>query len=188
MTDPAHWFRTKPTEQYPDGSECPVHKRVHQSHGWYVCLPEIPNGKVVMSVETQTFVRKSFKVEAVRVDESNMEEIAEWCGGKIRTEPVKAEVGAEEKVAETAGRKFIKVKVKNPINDRQTKAFLGYWVLYTDERAGYKVYNDHAFQRSFDPVEEAKHEVDRSAETGQFVSAEEAAASPATTVHETTSS
>jgi hypothetical protein len=29
-----------PNKQYPEGSECPIHNRVHNSHGWYVCLME----------------------------------------------------------------------------------------------------------------------------------------------------
>lgn len=154
-----------------------------------------------MSIATQKFTRKSFEVEAVRVDESNMEEIAQWCGGKVRTEKPwspkdsKKDLTEEQKEYAEAhekrttddqpGRKHIKVKVKNPINDRQTKAFVGDWVLYTDERSGFKVYNNHAFERSFTPVNGiAQHEDNRSAVTGQFVSDEEAAANPDTTVHE----
>jgi len=36
---PRTLFVTEPTEEWPEGSECPVHHRVHSSHGWYVCLP-----------------------------------------------------------------------------------------------------------------------------------------------------
>lgn len=36
---------TEPTEEWPEGSECPVHRRVHSSHGWYICLPS--NGLTV---------------------------------------------------------------------------------------------------------------------------------------------
>ncbi len=32
------FFIEEPTKQFPEGSECPLHKRVHSSHGWYVCL------------------------------------------------------------------------------------------------------------------------------------------------------
>jgi hypothetical protein len=27
-----------PSDLYPHGSECPLHERQHNSHGWYVCL------------------------------------------------------------------------------------------------------------------------------------------------------
>ncbi len=27
-----------PSELYPEGCECPMHHRQHNSHGWYVCL------------------------------------------------------------------------------------------------------------------------------------------------------
>lgn len=33
---------TEPTEEYPEGSECPIHKRQHDSHGWYVCVELVP--------------------------------------------------------------------------------------------------------------------------------------------------
>lgn len=33
-------FITEPTEEWPKGSQCPVHGRVHSAHGWYVCVPE----------------------------------------------------------------------------------------------------------------------------------------------------
>lgn len=29
----------EPTAEYPLGSTCPVHQRVHNAHGWHVCLP-----------------------------------------------------------------------------------------------------------------------------------------------------
>jgi hypothetical protein len=43
---------TEPTAEFPMGSECPVHHRVHSSHGWYVCIPaeRCPHG----TVETAT--------------------------------------------------------------------------------------------------------------------------------------
>jgi hypothetical protein len=35
-------YVTEPSEQWPEGSECPVHRRVHSAHGWYVCVPGEP--------------------------------------------------------------------------------------------------------------------------------------------------
>ena len=80
----------------------------------------------------EQFVRKSFPVEAVRVTAENIEEVAQWCDGDVQTEN---------------NQPFIKVRVQNPLNDRQTKAYFGDWVLYAGK--GYKVYKDAAFNKSF---------------------------------------
>jgi len=93
----------------------------------------------MMDLEVQTFVRKPFSVEAVQVTDENMDAVAKWCQGDVRT--------ADK------GDPFIKVRVHNPLTDRQTKAFVGDWVLYAGK--GYKVYTDKAFERSFDPKEVA---------------------------------
>lgn len=85
-------------------------------------------------METQQFIRKSFPVDAVQITVENMEEAAKWCDGDIRTTG--------------EGEKFIKVRVHNPLTERQTKGFVGDWVLYAGK--GYKVYTQKAFERSFD--------------------------------------
>lgn len=90
-------------------------------------------------MQTAKFTRKSFQVDAVQVTAENMEEIAKWCQGKV---------------FEEGNRSYIKVNVANFINERQTKAFAGDWVLYASK--GYKVYTDKAFTTSFEPVEELR--------------------------------
>lgn len=88
-------------------------------------------------VVTKQYMRKPFSVDAVQVTEENMQSLAEWCQGDIRTTD--------------RGDKFIKVRVHNPLTERQTKAFVGDWVLYAGK--GYKVYTDKAFKTSFDVAE-----------------------------------
>lgn len=90
-----------------------------------------------MGVETQTFIRKPLYVDAVRVDASNFDEIASWCQGEVMTEDG------------DATKRYIKVRVHNPKNPRQTRAFVGDWILYTER--GYKVYTNKAFRNAFDP-------------------------------------
>lgn len=87
-------------------------------------------------MQTQKFIRKPFEIEAVQVTEDNMGDVAVWCQGEIETE----EGGAE----------FIKVRVHHPLNDRQTKAFVGDWVLYANK--GFKVYTGKAFKNNFDEL------------------------------------
>jgi hypothetical protein len=86
-------------------------------------------------------MRKTFFVDAVQVTRENMQEIATWCGGEVaRTVPK----GRKEEV------EYVKVRVFRPLNERQTMAFKGDWVLYAG--TGYKVYSDKAFKGSFEQL------------------------------------
>lgn len=93
------------------------------------------------SVKTQKFNRKSFPVEAVQVTPENIEEVAKWCAAEIH------EDGEKEG---HLSRKYIKVRVAYPINERQTQAYLGDWVLKSGK--SFKVYTNAAFEKSFEPV------------------------------------
>lgn len=115
-------------------------------------------------MKTEKFVRKPFYVEAVRVTAENIHEVAEWCKGKV--------------VDTDLDTHFVQVNVKHPLNERQTQAFVGDWVLFANK--GYKVYQDTPFRNSFNRHQEH----DRSSVTGQFVSHETADANPKETVHE----
>jgi hypothetical protein len=94
-----------------------------------------------MGVNTQKYIRKPLYVDAVRVTAQNFDEIVAWCQGEVLTEEVEG-TGTTKK--------FIKVRVHNPKNPRQTKAFIGDWLLYTER--GYKVYTNKAFRGAFDLV------------------------------------
>lgn len=91
-----------------------------------------------MAIQTQQFVRKPIYVDAVRVTKGNFQEVAEWCGGEIQTD-------------RNTKKQFIRVRVNHPKVPRQTMAFVGDWVLYTE--TGYKIYTKNAFRSSFDEVE-----------------------------------
>lgn len=97
------------------------------------------------------YQRKPIYVTAVQVTPENMEAVASWCSGSI--------VESHEKQT-----RFIKVRVHNPQRPRQTHAYLGDWVLYS-EYYGYKVYTPGAFKNAFDStpdtrsVEEAMAEI-----------------------------
>lgn len=101
-------------------------------------------------METQQYQRKPIMVEAVRVTEENFFDVAQWCQGAI----VSSEKGNRslDELKQDKG-KFIKVRVINPQRVRQTKAYVGDWVLYS-EYNGYKVYTNGAFENAFiGPVE-----------------------------------
>lgn len=94
-----------------------------------------------MGVNTQRFIRKPLFVDAVRVSANNFDEVVGWCQGEVETDEVPG-TGTTKK--------YIKVRVHNPKNVRQTKAFINDWILYTER--GYKVYTNKAFRAAFDLV------------------------------------
>ena len=92
-----------------------------------------------MSLTTTQYIRKPLYVAAVRVTEANFDEVVAWCQGEVEQDVVPYE---------GPGKPYIRVRVHNPKNPRQTKAFVGDWLLYTER--GYKVYTNKAFHSSFD--------------------------------------
>lgn len=91
-----------------------------------------------MSVTTTQYIRKPLCVSAVRVTGANFDEIVNWCQGEVH----------QDEMPDGTSKKYIRVRVHNPKNPRQTKAFVGDWLLYTER--GYKVYTNKAFHASFD--------------------------------------
>jgi len=95
------------------------------------------------TVKTKQYVKNPLYVNAVRITRKNFEDVASWCEGSIQTE--------SKTHPQNPGAKFIKIDAHNPINTRQTKAYVGDWVLKTDR--GFKVYINKAFTESFREAE-----------------------------------
>lgn len=87
-------------------------------------------------MKTHKFARKPFYVDAARVSEDNIEEVAAWCDGTVETD--------------NEGALHVKVKVHRPLTERQTRAYIGDWVLFAG--IGFKVYTPKAFDKSFEKV------------------------------------
>lgn len=96
-------------------------------------------------MQINTYVRKPFTVEGVQVTDENFEEVADWCGGDIRTITTMNDTT-----------RYIKVRVRRPVNDRQTKAHVGDWVLLSENN--FKIYSDNAFHKTFDDTPVASDE------------------------------
>lgn len=100
-------------------------------------------------IVTTKYVRKPLYVDAVKITPDNFVAIAGWCQGEIRE--------LENDLIETTAKindpqlYYIRVRVHNPKNVRQTQARVGDWLLYTDR--GYKVYTEKAFFSSFEMAE-----------------------------------
>lgn len=91
-------------------------------------------------IKTVQHIRKPLFVDAVRVTKDNLADVAAWCQGGVCSE------GAD--YIKAPGTEYVHVRVHNPKYPRQTRAFVGDWILYTDR--GYKVYTNKAFRASFD--------------------------------------
>lgn len=112
--------------------------------------------------------RKSFDIEFALVTENNLQDVATWSrgvvGGKGRD-------------------RFVRLDDKGAQNPLQKKAFIGDFIVHHLELDTFKKFSRKAFNASYEETEE--RQLDRSSETGQFVSHEEAVANPSETVTET---
>lgn len=108
------------------------------------------------TVVTTKYVRKPLYVEAIQVTNENFLDIVEWANALVGTQG--SEPGTEVRPADgmeiDPSKHYIRIRVHNPQSSKQTKAYVGDWILYTE--MGYKIYTDRAFTGNFDPVEEAK--------------------------------
>ena len=91
--------------------------------------------KMNSDLTLEKYTRKPFTVDAVQVTADNFGAVAEWCGGEVQ--------------ALSDGVSYIKVDVNRPITTRQTRAFLGDWILLAGR--GFKVYTEKAFRTNFVP-------------------------------------
>lgn len=101
-----------------------------------------------MGLSIVKYVRKPLYVDAIRVTKENFEEVLEWCQGDLGS----ANGIEPDDVPVNPDRHYIRIRVHNPQTPRQTKAFVGDWILYTPR--GYKIYTDKAFSENFDRVPE----------------------------------
>lgn len=140
-----------------------------------------------MTLKIEHYNRIPFPVEVVVVTEENIREAARWCGGQIRhlTKSVPSVDDGPE--PEKVRVPYVKVPVTNPLNDRQTKAFVGDYISKSD--AGYKVYGERAFRNAFEKKEPKLAEAHgtpryRDARNGEYVTESFAHANPDITVSE----
>jgi hypothetical protein len=89
-----------------------------------------------VAIQTKRYVRNPLYVDAVQVTEENFKELAQWCMGDVQNDGTKD---------------YIRVRVHTPKSARQTMAFVGDWILYSDK--GYKIYSNRSFLDTFTPEE-----------------------------------
>lgn len=87
---------------------------------------------------TTKYVRKPFYVDAIQVTEDNLDLVAQWCKGSVQHLEDPNGVPTDH---------YVKVNVQRPLNEKQTKAYVGDWVL--NASGSFKVYTQRAFDNSF---------------------------------------
>jgi hypothetical protein len=98
-----------------------------------------------MPIITAPFERYTFRVEAVRVTTANLEEIAEWCGGRVvSTEDYGWNV-------HNHGRKHIQVPT-GPTGKGLDRAHLGNWVTCLVKAKSFRVYKEKSFLAAFHSI------------------------------------
>lgn len=103
-----------------------------------------------MAVQTEKYVRKPLYVDAVRVTKENFSEILSWCQGDIGFIDGRIVDGPITDIDPET--QYIRIRVHNPQSPRQTRAYVGDWILYTEK--GYKIYTEKAFSENFYPTSE----------------------------------
>lgn len=115
-------------------------------------MDKLPNKVVTvgeaMQLQLIEYRRKPYYVDAVQITLENILLVAAWTKGEIQQDKNRAQ--------------FIKVKVHNPRTDRQTRAYIGDWVL--NSVTGFKVYTTKPFLASFEPVRDEEPVLDGSVE------------------------
>jgi hypothetical protein len=126
-------------------------------------------------MDTKKARKKSFDVDYVEVTEANIEEVAVWCGGRV--------IGSDKD-------RYIKIIDKGALNERQTKAYLGDFVVHHARANTYRTFNKKNFWRTFEEIVASGQKVShaRDAGSGEYVSDEYAEEHPDTTVIETDTS
>lgn len=95
-------------------------------------------------LKIQHFIPKPVEVTAVQVTADNMEAVAVWCKGDVRTMAARE---ATERQPANDEFVYVKVNVYKPQKTEQTQAKIGMWVI--KRGANFKVYTDQAFKNNY---------------------------------------
>lgn len=99
--------------------------------------------------EPEVWTRKSFDVQAVRITEDNIREVALWSGGVVRRH-----VNNPGEALRGVNKRYIQLEVNHYNKLREEKAYIGDWILKTDE--GFRHYRDKSFRLAFQPKDPKK--------------------------------
>lgn len=94
----------------------------------------------------ETWVRRSFEVQAVQVTEANMREVAIWCGGVVRL---------VQSLTERRQR-HIEFDVVQYNKHRMAKARVGDWVVKHKDEDHFSHYRDKSFRLVYRPKDAKK--------------------------------
>jgi hypothetical protein len=99
--------------------------------------------------EPEVWTRKSFDVRAVRITDDNIRVVALWSGGIVRRLP-----NNPGEALRGVNKRCIQLEVNHYNKLREVKAYVGDWILMTDE--GFRHYRDKSFRLAFQPKDPRK--------------------------------
>lgn len=108
-----------------------------------------------MEFEPTEFVRKSFTVKAVEVTFKNVEQIAEWCKGRVDAETTRI-LGNETELP------VVKFPGQGEDKGKELIARLGYFVV--ESKGRFRVYKAPQFWASFEQAVPLEENLDREVE------------------------
>lgn len=87
-------------------------------------------------MQATKFMRQPFFVSGFKVTNENMVDLAKWCSGHIIDGP---------------DRIFIRVPVERATNVKQTEAYIGTWILVSNQQGKrtFKVYTEEWLRKHF---------------------------------------
>lgn len=91
------------------------------------------------------YQRKPFFVDAMNVTATNFLAIAQWSKGIVHNKD-----GSAVEPGQDPNEQYIKINVDRPQNPRETRAYIGDWVVRTER--GFKIYRRSQFLKFFVPV------------------------------------
>lgn len=100
-------------------------------------------------IVTTTYQRKTFRVQAIKVTEENMGELAEWCGGRVHIETSGPHGGL--------GDPYIAVPISRIAGRVQTApAKVGDWITRLTDANNFRVYRNKTFREVFEEIANAE--------------------------------
>ena len=109
-----------------------------------------------MEFELTEFIRKSFTVKAVEVTFKNVEDVANWCKGRVDSETVRI-LGNETELP------VVKFPGQGEDKGKELVARLGYFVV-VDSKGRFRVYKAPQFWASFEQAVPLEENLDREVE------------------------
>lgn len=102
-----------------------------------------------MTLQTEKYIRQARPVDAVKVTDENIKDVAAWCNGLHIPKPGLAGAG------ENFDQDYVYIASSHPNSTAQTRAFPGDWIIREDFRR-FRIITNKQFKNSYERVNKPK--------------------------------